>query len=121
MRLLSRRSPIVWLLDESLPTGLFKHLNSLGIQVETVAFRKWKGFRNGKLVEAAATSGFKGILTRDKLFAQDAKKALVMHSQIAVVFISLPQIPLEKYVRLFQEQWTKSKIIPISGQVSSWP
>ncbi len=111
----------MWLLDEGLPVPLHKILQSLGLNVETVEFRKWKGLRNGKLVEVAAAAGFACILTKDKLFAQDAKKALTVHSQVAIVLVLLSQAPRDKYIKNFEMKWKARKIEPVPGQVIEWP
>lgn len=111
----------VWLLDEGLPISLHKCLESLGVNVETVEFRKWKGLRNGKLVKVAAESNFSCILTKDKLFAQDAKKALMAHPKMAIVLIQLPQLPKDKYLKNFEVHWKNNKIKPVVGQVVVWP
>ena len=111
----------MWLLDEGLPRALFESLNNLGVKVETVDFRKWKGFRNGKLVTVATEAGFTCILTKDKLFAQDAKKALVANPKMGVVLVTLPQVPRKKYGENFAIAWKKGEIVPVSGQVIEWP
>ena len=111
----------MWLLDEGLPVPLYKCLQSFGVQVETVEFRKWKGLRNGNLVAVSAEAGFVCILTKDRLFAQDAKKSLVAYPKVAVVLILLPQLPREKYVKNFEAEWNKAKIVPVAGQVTEWP
>ena len=111
----------VWLLDEGLPVPLFKCLEAFGVRVETVEFRKWKGLRNGKLVAVAFEAGFTCILTKDRLFAQDARKALTTHPRMAVVLILLPQTPREQYIKTFEAQWKKSKVVPTPGQVIEWP
>src|SRR5687768_9527340 len=105
MRPALRESLAVWLLDEGLPISLFACLQKLGVEVQTVEFRKWKGLRNGKLVAVAAESGFTCILTKDRLFAQDAKKALTTHRQIAIALVQLPQKPRQEYIRAFESQW----------------
>lgn len=111
----------MWLLDEGLPVSLHKCLKNLKVEVETVEFRGWKGLRNGKLVTVAAEAGFTCILTKDRLFAQDAKKALVANPKMAVVLVLLSQVPREKYVKNFELNWKKSKLVPAPGQVTEWP
>jgi predicted nuclease of predicted toxin-antitoxin system len=51
------------LLDENLPHRLRPML--VGHDVYTVAFLKWKGIENGKLLELAAKNGFAAMLTKD--------------------------------------------------------
>jgi predicted nuclease of predicted toxin-antitoxin system len=51
------------LLDENLPDRLRPML--VGHDVYTVAFLKWKGIENGKLLELAAKNGFAAMLTKD--------------------------------------------------------
>ena len=116
-----QESPVVWLLDEGLPISLHKCLQSYGITAETVQFRKWKGLRNGNLVTVAAEAGFSCIITKDKLFSQDAKKALVVYPKMAIVLVLLPQLPREKYIKNFERMWKAALITPIAGQVIEWP
>lgn len=111
----------MWLLDEGLPVSLHKCLENLKVKVETVDFRGWKGLRNGKLVAVAAESGFTCILTKDRLFAQDAKKALATNPKMAIVLVLLPQVSREKYIKSFEMNWKKAKILPVAGQVIEWP
>lgn len=111
----------MWLLDEGLPISLYKLLQELDVKVETVEFRSWKGLRNGNLVSAAAEAGFICILTKDRLFAQDAKKSLSIYSHMSVVLIDLPQQPREQYLKNFKDHWSESKIAPIAGQLIEWP
>jgi hypothetical protein len=103
----------VWLLDEGLPVPLFTCLKRLGIEVQTTEFREWKGLRNGDLVEVAADAGFVAILTKDRLFAQDAAKALVKYPTMAIVLVQLPQKPRQQYIEIFEAHWRKSKIMPM--------
>ncbi len=111
----------MWLLDEGLPVPLFTCLKRLGVEVQTTEFRKWKGLRNGNLVEVAAQAGFVAILTKDRLFAQDATKALITNPKMAIVLVQLPQKPRQQYLETFEAHWRKTKIIPIAGAVIEWP
>jgi hypothetical protein len=86
----------VWLRDEGLPTSLHKCLTNLKVEVETVEFRGWKGLRNGRLVLVAAEAGFTCILTKDRSFAQDARKSLVAHPKMAIVLVLLSHVNKEK-------------------------
>ena len=111
----------MWLLDEGLPISLYKLLQGFDVKVETVEFRGWKGLRNGSLVSVSAEAGFKCILTKDRLFAQDAKKSLSLYPQIAVVMIVLPQEPRGLYLKKFEDYWNVANIVPLEGQVIEWP
>ena len=51
------------LLDENLPHRLRPLL--IGHEVFTVAFMKWNGVENGKLLTLAAADGFDAVLTKD--------------------------------------------------------
>jgi hypothetical protein len=111
----------VWLLDEGLPVPLFTCLKRLGVEVQTTEFRKWKGLRNGVLVRVAAEAGFVAILTKGRLFAQDAAKALAAHPTMAIVLVQLSQKPRQQYIETFETYWHKSNIIPVAGSVIEWP
>lgn len=111
----------MWLLDEGLPVSLYKLLQGLNVKVEAVEFRGWKGLRNGNLVSVAADAGFQCILTKDRLFAQDARKSLSLYPNMAVVVIVLPQEPRELYLKKFEDYWNEAKIVPTKGQVIEWP
>lgn len=93
----------------------------MGVQVQTVEFRGWKGLRNGKLVSVAAESGINCILTKDRLFVQDAKKALLKYPQVALVLVLIAQLPRKKYAETFESHWKKESIQPVAGQVIEWP
>jgi hypothetical protein len=52
------------LLDENLPHEL--RLLLADHETITVAYMKWQGVKNGKLLELAASAGFDAILTMDR-------------------------------------------------------
>lgn len=54
------------LLDENLPHELRTWI--AGHECFTVAYMKWSGLSNGKLLAAAASAGFEVLLTLDKGF-----------------------------------------------------
>jgi len=66
----------MWLLDVNMPRQLKGLLAELGITAETANAQGWGTLVNGELLEAAASSGFECLLTRDRLFGQSASNHL---------------------------------------------
>ncbi len=60
----------MWLLDVNMPRQLKGLLAELGIPAETTNDRGWGALVNGKLLEAAAASGYDCLLARDRLFGE---------------------------------------------------
>jgi hypothetical protein len=81
----------MWLLDAKMDVHLISVLAELGISAETAVARGWNAFSNGELVGAAVAGGFECLLARDRLFGESASRALRVHSEFAVVLITLPQ------------------------------
>ena len=81
----------MWLLDVNLPKGLTKTLKALGIEADTTATRGWRDLGNGTLAEIAFRSGFRVILTRDRLFGESAARALQKFPDLAIVVLRIPQ------------------------------
>ncbi len=111
----------MWLLHVNLPNGLRKVLESLGQKSETTAFRGWRGLGNGNLAEVAHKTGFRAILTRDRLFGESAGRALKTYPELAVVVLRLSQSREAAYLDEFKSQWAKQPIEPVPGQISEWP
>jgi hypothetical protein len=111
----------MWLLDANMDIHLTALLAELGIRSETAAKRGWKALSNGQLVAAATASGFLCLLTRDRLFAESASRALKSHSDFAVVLVTLPQRRWSEYREQFIYAWAASPIQPVSGRCTEWP
>jgi predicted nuclease of predicted toxin-antitoxin system len=111
----------MWLLDVNLPKGLLRKLKALGIEADTTAARGWRDLGNGALAQVAHTSGFRAILTRDRLFGESAAKALKTYPDLAVVILRLPQSREDTYLREFENQWRAEPIRPVPGVVIEWP
>jgi len=111
----------MWLLDANMDVHLISVLAEFGITCDTAARRGWKALSNGQLVASAAASGFRCLLTRDRLFGQSASQALRLHPVFAIVLINLPQQRWPEYRRRFIEVWTSSPIEPRPGRLIEWP
>ena len=83
--------------------------------------RGWKALSNDELVVAAAAAGFDCLLTRDRLFAMWAARALKELPQFAVVLVNLSQQRWPKYHDDFVRAWSAMPIIPQPGRVIEWP
>lgn len=111
----------MWLLDANMDVHLFSVLNERGIVCESAAYRGWKALENGVLVTATVAAGFDCLLTRDGLFGESAAKALKQFSKFAVVIVTLPQEPWNRYRESFLREWERSPIAPVPGRLSYWP
>lgn len=70
---------------------------------------------------AAAATAVSCILTRDRLFAQSAKKSLHIHQTISVVVWTFPQLRAAVFLEAFRQAWSAARIQPVEGQVQLWP
>ncbi len=110
----------MWLVDENLPSKIFQILAKHGIRSQSVQFAGLLGSKNGVLTHKAASRGFTCILTQDKDFHIDAKAAL-REVELAVVVVTLPQVPLREYLTLFEETIAREPIVPVKGKTIFWP
>jgi len=111
----------MWLLDVNMPRQLKGLLAELGITSETANTQGWGTLVNGKLLEAAAASGFECLLTRDRLFGQSASRLLRRYPNFSIVLVLIPQVGAPQFLASFRAAWDKSPIAPTPGQVQSWP
>jgi len=111
----------MWLLDVNMPRQLKPLLAELGITAETANARGWGTLVNGDLLEAAATAGFRCLLTRDRLFGESASRHLKRYPYFAIVVVLLPQVRAPQFLSSFRAAWEKSPIAPNPGQIQSWP
>ena len=81
----------MWLLDANMDVHLATLLTELGVSCETAGRCGWKTLPNGDLVAAAMASGYRCLLTRDRLFGESAPRALNAFPEFAVVVVNLPQ------------------------------
>jgi len=109
------------LLDHNLPHQLRELLAEYGVQAESTKYRGWQTLRNGELVSAAHTAGFKAIITRDRKFAESAAKALSKFPEMAIVIVRLNQRGWRTYREAFRLAWAASAMAPEPGKVTSWP
>ena len=66
-------------------------------------------------------SGFRAILTRDRLFGESAARALKAFPDVAFVILLLPQSREGTYLVEFENRWQGGPIQPIAGAVIAWP
>ena len=111
----------MWLLDVNMPRQLKALLADLGMTADTANARGWGTLVNGDLLDAAATAGFKCLLTRDRLFGESASRHLKRYPNFAIIVVSLPQVRAPQFLASFKEAWGKNPIAPTPGQVQSWP
>ena len=111
----------MWLLDHNLPAQLKPALYRLSITCATTYERGWHQLKNGELVAAAYPAGFRCVVTRDVRFAESAAHALTAFPEMAVVLLHLPQNRGSVYAQRFAAEWLRSAIIPVPGQMLSWP
>ena len=111
----------MWLPDANLDIHLLEPLQRPGIDCDRAGNRGWKTLRNGDLVAAATQSGFDTLLTRDQLFAESASRAWRMFPNLAVVIVTLPQLPSARYLKAFALAWTACPIQPQPGNIIIWP
>lgn len=111
----------MWLLDVNLPNALLGILKKFGIDTDSSAARGWRNLSNGELAATAHKTGFKVILTRDRVFGESAGKVLRSYPQLAVIIIRIPQSRQAIYVQEFERQWLKAPISPKPGAVTEWP
>lgn len=111
----------MWLLDVNMPVRLIEFLNNFGIAVDTTHNRGWDTYSNGVLVEAATNAGFVAMLTRDRLFAESASRALKRFPNFSVVVVTLPQANLKTYMASFAQEWDLCPILPQPGFEMFWP
>ena len=109
------------LLDHNLPHQLRDLLTEFGVPSESTRYRGWETLRNGDLVSAACSTGFKAIITRDQKFAESAAKALKKFPEMAVIVIRLNQRSWRTYREAFRAAWIINPIVLQSGRVTEWP
>jgi hypothetical protein len=111
----------MWLLDANMDVHLVELLRELGISSASATLRGWQALENGALVGAAVSGGFSCLLTRDRLFAESAARALKQFDGFAVVVVQIPQRPWRQYAEEFRCAWNRLPIHPVSGSVVYWP
>jgi predicted nuclease of predicted toxin-antitoxin system len=111
----------MWLLDANMPTKLAQVLFDLGVPAETTHQRGWGALSNAKLLEAAVPQGFTCLLTRDRLFAESAARALRLFPRFGVVVVTLPQLREKAFLDAFCKAWSASPIVSVPGGIVYWP
>ena len=111
----------MWLLDVNLPNGVIGILKGFGIDCDTTVARGWRDLGNVALASVASKSGFKAVLTRDRLFGESAAKALHSFPELSIVIIRISQSKQSAYVKEFEVAWQARPIKPIAGMVVEWP
>jgi hypothetical protein len=111
----------MWLLDVNMPRQLKGVLAELDIAADTAIDRGWGTLVNGDLLKAAATSGFRVLLTRDRLFGESVAGGLQDYPAFSIVIVTIPQARAPQFLSSFRAEWAKDPIVPIPGQVESRP
>jgi hypothetical protein len=111
----------MWLLDVNMPVKLISFLKAHGIDADTTHNRGWDALSNGVLVEAASKAGFVALLTRDRLFAESASRALKRFSHFSVIVVTLPQAGIKSYIASFEREWALEALSPQPGREIIWP
>jgi len=111
----------MWLLDVNMPRQLKALLSELGIPSDTATERGWGTLVNGDLLEAAASSGFDALLTRDRLFGESAANSLKTCPAFSIVIVTIQQARASQFLSSFRAAWTNDPIAPVPGQIQSWP
>ena len=57
----------------------------------------------------------------DRTFAREAASTLKLFPEISIVLLKLPQLPSEKWIKLFAEAWSAEVISPQPQTVVEWP
>lgn len=111
----------MWLLDVNMPVRLISFLKTHGIDADTTHNRGWDALSNGVLVEAATNAGFVALLTRDRLFAESASRALKRFPFFSVIVVTLPQAGIKSYITSFESAWALEAVNPQPGREMAWP
>ena len=111
----------MWLLDVNVPRQTIEALAGFGVTAEHTTKRGWGHLKNGELVEAAVLAGFECVLTRDRLFAESAGRALRQFPTFAVVILRIPQLRKDAFTAAFLASYARQPIVPRAGALISWP
>lgn len=111
----------MWLLDANIPLQLISLLATLGVEADSAIKLGWGRLSNGALLEAAVTANFSALLTRDRLFAESAARALSEHPEFCIVRVRLRQARAGDNLAAFQSAWEQAPITPLPGQAIQWP
>ena len=110
----------MWLIDENFDVRLHKVLSDLGIKAQTAEHAGLKGLANGALLRSAQKLGYRVIVTRDALYAQDSGFLSGNFPEIAVVVVEV-KVPQDRILDWFREEFKKVPIVPAPGKVTFWP
>ncbi len=108
-------------MDENVNVAAAAFLRNVGIEVATVHDYSWNGLIDDELIRSAVTTGFSCIVTNDRTFAREAASTLKLFPEISIVLLKLPQLPSEKWIKLFAEAWSAEVISPQPQTVVEWP
>ena len=104
-----------------MPRQVLGLLKELGVSADHAENRGWGGLVNGSLVEAAISTGFVCLLSRDRLFSESASRALKRFPDFSVVLIVIPQVRGAEFVTRFRAAWQTQDLRPVPGSLVSWP
>jgi predicted nuclease of predicted toxin-antitoxin system len=111
----------MWLLDKNVPIQLIGLLGELGIEAVTADAKNWGALKNGELVSAAVADGISCIVTRDRLFAESAAKAIRLHASLSIVLLTLTQARAPVFLEAFSAAWSSAPILTVPGSLVRWP
>jgi hypothetical protein len=111
----------MWLLDVNMPKAVGPFLSEFGIEAHSADDRGWGGLTNGALVETAIQSGFRCILTRDRLFSESAARTLKRFPEFCVVLVTIPQLRGPEFLERFGTAWDRAPIQLAAGRLLLWP
>jgi len=111
-----------WLIDEQLPTRLWRVFKSYEIEAESVSYAGFSGLLNGRLVAAMAKAGYSVLVTQDYSFEKEdgANDPLVRYPDLAIVYITIPKEDPDFYSMVFDALDTAVPA-PIPGKAIRWP
>jgi hypothetical protein len=111
----------MWLLDKNVPIQLTGLLLDLGVKSVTAEAKGWGALKNGDLVSAAVADGISCIVTRDRLFAESAAKALKLQASLSIILLTLTQSRAPGFLSAFGAAWSSSPIRTVPGSLVRWP
>jgi hypothetical protein len=111
---------MIWLLDHNIPNKIYGYLKSLGFKSDTTQYKCWDKLSNGQLAKVAFESGYRVLITRDRLLCESAARSLKFYPEMAIVLLNIEQAKGQVYLSMFKEHWEKTPIRPQPGKLIIW-